>query len=234
MKPSGPSSGLALRDAASAFGQVKLTEAVEADSRQVSPPLSTLLAAAGVFAVTNVDDIIVVIILFSATRTSPSLAPRDVVLGQYLGIAALTVLSSIAATGLLAFDDHWVGLAGLVPIGLGLRGIFRATRDDVGQPSLRVDSAFGVAGVTIANGADNISVYSPLFHDAGVAGTLAYVAVFAVLVGVWCVVGRFLGGRRVVIAVVDAAGRWLVPLVFIVIGVLIVLDAGTVGYVVDR
>ena len=196
--------------------------------------LSTLLAAAGVFAVTNVDDIIVVTTLFSATRTAPMLSPRDVVLGQYLGIATLVVLSAIAATGLLALDDHWVGLAGLIPIGLGVRGLVRATRQDDGAPSLRVDSALGVAGVTIANGADNISVYGPLFHDAGAAGTAAYVAVFAVLVGVWCVVGRFLGGHRVVIAVIDSVGRWLVPLVFVVIGVLIVIDAGTVGHLVDR
>ena len=37
-----------------------------------------------------------------------------------------------------------------------------------------------VAGVTTANGADNLAVYTPLFRTIGLADSLATVAVFAV------------------------------------------------------
>jgi cadmium resistance protein CadD (predicted permease) len=78
--------------------------------------------------------------------------------------------------------------------------------------------------VTIANGADNISVYTPLFRTLGAAGTLVTVAVFAVLVGVWCAAGAWLGSHRRVVALVGKAGPWLVPVVFVVIGVLILVS----------
>jgi cadmium resistance protein CadD (predicted permease) len=83
----------------------------------------------------------------------------------------------------------------------------------------------GVAAITIANGADNISVYTPLFRKAG-SGTVVYVAVFIVLVAAWLAAGAFLASRRQVVALLERGGRWLVPLVYIAIGT--VLIAGSV------
>jgi cadmium resistance protein CadD (predicted permease) len=75
-----------------------------------------------------------------------------------------------------------------------------------------------VAAVTIANGADNLSVYTPLFRTIGTGGTVLTVAVFAMLVAVWCAAGAWLGSHRRVVAVVERSGHWLVPAVFVVIG----------------
>jgi len=82
-----------------------------------------------------------------------------------------------------------------------------------------------VAGITIANGADNIAVYTPVFRTMQVADTVVLVAVFAVLVAVWCAVASWLGSHRRVIAVVERYGHWLVPLVFIAIGAVILAGA---------
>ena len=55
------------------------------------------------------------------------------------------------------------GLLGLIPIALGIRGLL-STQD--GQPKVATNTV-AVAAVTIANGADNISVYTPLFRTIG-------------------------------------------------------------------
>ena len=63
-------------------------------------------------------------------------------------------------------------------------GALRRAPDDE-TPAVAAN-AFAVAGVTIANGADNIAVYTPTFRTIGAADTAVTIAVFTVLVAVWC------------------------------------------------
>jgi cadmium resistance transport/sequestration family protein len=188
----------------------------------------TVLAAAGVFAGTNVDDIIVLTVLFLSARATGRPRPWQIWLGQYAGIAVLVAVSALAALGLALVPDEWVGLLGLVPIALGVRGLISTIRnggDDDGSP-VAAGNAFAVAGVTIANGADNIAVYTPMFRTLGTAGSIVVVLVFAVLIAVWCAAASWLGSHRRIIDLVRRYGHWLVPLVFLTIGLIIVLESG--------
>jgi cadmium resistance protein CadD (predicted permease) len=188
--------------------------------------LGDVVTAAGVFAGTNVDDLIVLTVLFLAARASGRPKAWQVWAGQYGGIAALVLISGLGALGLTLVPDRWVGLLGLVPLGLGVRGLIAATRraGDADEAPVVAGNAFAVAGVTIANGADNIAVYTPLFRTIGVAGSVVTVAVFAALVAVWCLAASWLGSHRRVIAVVERWGHWLVPVVFILIGAVILAE----------
>lgn len=183
--------------------------------------MGNILAAAGVFIGTDVDDLIVLTVLFLAARAAGRPAWK-IWAGQYLGIAALVTVSLLAALGLTLVPDRWVPLLGLVPLGLGLWGLIGAIRghDDDDGP-VAASGVLTVAGITIANGADNIAVYTPIFRTMGVSDVVVVLLVFAVLVGAWCAVAAWLGSHRRVIAVVDRYGHWLVPLVFITIGVVI-------------
>jgi cadmium resistance protein CadD (predicted permease) len=179
-----------------------------------------------VFAGTNVDDIIVLTVLFLSARATGRPRPWQIWAGQYAGIAVLVLVSALAALGLTVLPDRWVPLLGLVPIALGVRGLIGAVRQGAGgedEPPVVAGNALAVAGVTIANGADNIAVYTPLFRALGPAESVVTIVVFAVLVALWCAAASWLGSHRRVIAFVRRWGRWLVPLVFITIGVLIVL-----------
>ncbi|GAA3340398.1 CadD family cadmium resistance transporter [Amorphoplanes nipponensis] len=188
----------------------------------------TVLAAAGVFAGTNVDDLIVLTVLFLAARASGRPAPWHIWLGQYAGIAALVAVSALAALGLTLVPDEWVGLLGLVPIALGVRGLIGAFRSggDGDDPPVAAGNALAVAGVTMANGADNIAVYTPMFRTLGAGGSAVAVLVFAVLIAVWCAAASWLGSHRRIIELVRRYGHWLVPLVFIAIGLVILLGSG--------
>jgi cadmium resistance transport/sequestration family protein len=197
--------------------------------------LGTVAAAAGVFAGTNVDDIIVLTVLFLASRANGKPRAWQVVAGQYAGIGLLVAVSAVAALGLTIVPDEWVGLLGLVPVALGVRGFINALRavQQGEDPSPVVAAGLvSVAGVTIANGADNISVYTPVFRSLGVADSIVTVSVFAVLVAVWCAAGAWLGSHKRVIGVVERFGHWLVSIVFVTIGAVIVLESGVVGRLV--
>ncbi|GLI02195.1 cadmium resistance transporter [Phytohabitans aurantiacus] len=194
--------------------------------------VGTVVTAAGVFAGTNVDDLIVLTVLFLSARAAARPRPWHIWAGQYAGIGVLVAVSAVAALGLSIVPDRWVGLLGLVPFALGVKGLVAAIRargdDDPPAPAVAT-GAVSVAGITIANGADNISVYTPLFRTIGPGGSLLTVAVFAVGVALWCLAGSWLGSHRTVIAVVRRFGHWIVPGVFILIGVVIVVESGVLG-----
>ncbi|GAA3755860.1 CadD family cadmium resistance transporter [Plantactinospora mayteni] len=194
--------------------------------------VGTLVAAIGVFAGTNVDDIIVLTVLFLSARAAGKPRPWQIWAGQYAGIGVLVVISAVTALGLTIVPDQWVGLLGLVPFALGVKGLVAAirARGDAEPPAPAVATGlFSVLGVTVANGADNISVYTPLFRTIGVTDSLVTVAVFAVGVAAWCLAGSWLGSHKKVIEVVQRFGHWIVPVVFMSIGAVIVAESGVLG-----
>ncbi|MEH0934999.1 cadmium resistance transporter [Micromonospora psammae] len=180
-------------------------------------------AAALVFAATNLDDIVVLTVLFVAARSTGRPRPWQIVAGQYLGIGALVAAGVVVAAGLLVVPDPWTGLLGLLPIALGVRALLSPTDD--GPPAV-VASTLGVAGVTVANGADNIAVYVPVFRSLDPATGLVFLLVFAALVGLWCGTAARLGGHPRVVRLVDRAGHRLVPLIFVGIGLVILVGSG--------
>lgn len=203
-----------------------------------------MLLAAVVFVGTDVDDLVVLTVLFLSARATGRPRPGQIWLGQYAGIGALVAISAVAALGLVVVPDRWVGLIGLVPLGMGLWGLASAIRsrgsgggseaDGLEAGGLKPDgpkaprlvtSALSVAALTIANGADNIAVYTPVFRTLGLATSLVTVAVFAVLVAGWCALASWLGSHRRIVAVVDRWGHWLVPGLFVLIGLAILVES---------
>jgi cadmium resistance protein CadD (predicted permease) len=139
--------------------------------------------------------------------------------------------SLLASVGLLALPEEAVGALGLVPIGLGLRGLWHARRASAEEDELerQAMTTTGVAAVTIANGADNIAIYAPLFATIGAGDTAVTLVVFAVLVPAWCAVGGLVGSRPAVIRAVSWAGHYAIPFVLIALGVFVVVESGLPG-----
>ncbi|NUT37323.1 MAG: cadmium transporter [Hamadaea sp.] len=186
----------------------------------------------GVFAGTNVDDLLVLTVLFLAFRASGTPRPWQIWTGQYAGVGILVAVSAAAALGLTVVPDQWVGLLGIVPFALGLKGLMSAIRprpDDEPPSAVVATGLTSVAGVTIANGADNISVYTPLFRTIGLGSSLVTITVFAILVAAWCLAGSWLGSHKKVVAIVQRFGHWIVPAVFMAIGAVIVAESGVLG-----
>ncbi|WP_221642703.1 cadmium resistance transporter [Nostoc sp. 2RC] len=87
--------------------------------------------------------------------------------------------------------------------------------------------ACSVAAITIANGSDNISIYMPLFANSTPSSLLAIVAIFLLLVGVWCYVTYKLTCQPAISQLLTRYGNGFVPFVLIGLGVFIILDSAS-------
>ncbi|MDH6143901.1 cadmium resistance protein CadD (predicted permease) [Kitasatospora sp. GP30] len=189
----------------------------------------TAATAAGLFAGTNVDDLAVLAVLFLASRAGGTIRRRQIWVGQAAGFTVLVVASMVVALGLAAVPGGWIGLLGLIPLALGVVGLVRAARAHRGGEHVPVVPASGMASVmalTMVNGADNLSVYPPVFRTIGTGAALVTIAVFAAGVVVWCLLGSLLGSRRSIVKMVERWGHWIVPAAFVAIGVVLLLGSG--------
>lgn len=194
--------------------------------------IQAVLSAGGAFAATNVDDI-VILSLFCARLPHWRLA-LPLLLGKTLGFSVLVLVSLLGLLGQQLLAPPWLGLLGLVPISLGIwRWRQRQASTAEGQDAIAPLQPSGerpwaglltMAGLTLANGADNISVYLPLFAQAGgleLAVTLLTFAVGLALLGLLAWVCSRAQGLA---SLLSRLGEALVPLVLILLGSAIVLD----------
>jgi cadmium resistance protein CadD (predicted permease) len=179
------------------------------------------------FVATNVDDMIILTVLFLASRSSGRPKVWQIWAGQYVGVAALVAVSVLAALGLTLVPDDWVGLLGLLPFALGVYGLVEVVRnsDDDEAPTI-VSGTLAVAGVTVANGADNIAVYTPVFRTVGAGATTVTIVVFAAGIAVWCLAASWMGSHKRIIKLVERYGEAIVPVAFMLIGAVIVIESG--------
>lgn len=190
---------------------------------------ATLATAVGLFAGTNLDDIVVLAVLFVSSRAGGVPQPWQIWAGQSAGFAVLLVVSVIAALGLTVVPDAWVGLLGLIPVTLGARGLLRAVRAHGAGEQVSAAPASGlwsVAVLTIGNSADNLAVYPPVFRTVGPGSAALTIVVFAAGVAVWCLAGSWLGSHKRFVELIERYGNWVVPAVFMTIGVIIIVASG--------
>lgn len=132
------------------------------------------------FAVTNVDDLFLLIAWFASGR----LSARNIVLGQSVGIGALVAASLLVSLPVSGIPTAYLPLLGLAPIALGFWMLRRRGAQEMQAPS--GGGAMAVAAATIANGADNLNVYIPLFATSTGREIAAICAVFAAMTAAWC------------------------------------------------
>lgn len=141
--------------------------------------LTNIAMAAVMFAATNADDLVLLTIFFA----QPNCQPRQIVLGQLAGIGALTAISYTVSMLALAVPHGWLPLIGLVPLWFGVKWLRRT--GDEGPPVVAM-TWWAIAGITMANGADNLGVYIPAFTMQSGSEKIVTGATFAVLTLAWC------------------------------------------------
>jgi cadmium resistance protein CadD (predicted permease) len=192
--------------------------------------LETIVVGIMLFASTNIDDIFLTMAFFADSR----LDRRAVVAGKFLGISLIVTVSIAAAACAMAVPPEWVALLGFAPLGLGLHRLWSAwrappgvTADEEGIPAAAgslVAQACSVAGVTAANGGDNLGVYVPVFSEQFQAIPV-FAVIFAVMTGLWCIGGNLLVNHRLVAATMRRLAGRLLPWVLIVLGLCILAGA---------
>ncbi|XKH55228.1 cadmium resistance transporter (plasmid) [Citricoccus nitrophenolicus] len=197
--------------------------------------LSSILQAIGLFLVTNIDDIIVLSLFFARGAGQRGTTAR-ILVGQYLGFVAILGAAVLVALGAGAFlPPEVIPYFGLIPLGLGLWAAWQAWRggDDDDDDEAKIEgknvAAWTVAGVTFANGGDNIGIYVPVFLSVGPGAVVAYCVVFLALVAVLVGLAKFVATRRPIAEVLERWEHILFPIVLIGLGVFILISGGAFG-----
>jgi cadmium resistance protein CadD (predicted permease) len=192
--------------------------------------LSTLAIAIAAFASTNIDDLL----LLSSLFVDSEFRTVSVIVGQFLGMSVLVLISILAALFTIAIPRGWIGLLGFAPLFLGINRLWKLlnqrpeksqtksnSRDFVGREEVKFAWARSevllATLLTVANGGDNLSVYIPLFSVQRPSMPL-YALVFAMMTALWCLFGYGLTSHRLWRNRLKRYGRFVVPFILIAIG----------------
>jgi cadmium resistance protein CadD (predicted permease) len=175
---------------------------------------AVILASVATFTLTNIDDLMLLTFFFA--RRVPM---KTIVAGQYLGFSGIVALGLAGSWAAMSIPSAWFRLLGVLPLAVGVKQLLGMHRvhwkSDTGSVGW-----FSIALVTLANGGDNIGVYLPFFaiHHTRI-GTI--LLVYAALLMLWCAAGRWLGNHPFVLRSIDRYGHFIVPLVFMGLGIYI-------------
>jgi len=184
-----------------------------------------------VFASANVDDLFVLAAFFADKK----MRRLSIVIGQYLGFGTLVLICVSASLSALAVPEGWVGLVGVLPLFLGVKKLLAlrsktsgghrgGKKEEKHRKREARSQVLTVAGVCIANGADDFGIYVPLFaSDLGAIAT--YALTFAVMVSLWCGLGYLLVNNKVLGNKIRRYGHLILPIVLIALGVYILSGA---------
>ena len=196
----------------------------------------SILQAIGLFLATNIDDIIVLSLFFARGAGQRGTTTR-ILVGQYLGFAGILGAAVLVALGAGVFlPPEVIPYFGLIPLGLGLWAAWQAWRrrhddddDDEGKIEGKKVAVWAVAGVTFANGGDNIGVYVPVFLSVGPGAVVAYCVVFLALVAFLVMLAKFIATRRPIAELLERWEHILFPIVLIGLGIFILISGGAFG-----
>ena len=159
----------------------------------------TFLESIVAYVATNIDDIFVLIFLYaSAVKRSDF---RKIMLGKYIGIYTILGISFLASWGL-----------GFIP-----------EDSETAEREIKTALIASSAIITIANSADNIGVYIPLFTEYTLPQMLVTVIVFAVMTFLWCILGEKIATLAPVQNMIRKYKRIAIPLVYILLGIYILI-----------
>ena len=218
----------------------------------------TIITAFVSFVSTNIDDIFILMLFFM--QIDKVMKRTHIVIGQYLGIGVLTIISIMGALGLSAIPQEYVGLLGLVPIYLGIKEYSNHKNESYNENTDHQElenhenskieettvakknsiitfinpSIIKVFSVTIANGGDNIGIYTSLFTSMNLVDILITVIIFIILIPLWCFIALKLAQHPFVQKTIEKYNHIFVPVIFIGLGFFILMENGTMGYVFKK
>lgn len=195
----------------------------------------TIISAIGVYISTSIDYLIILIILFA--QLSQNKQKWHIYAGQYLGTGLLVGASLVAAYVVNFVPEEWmVGLLGLIPIYLGIR--FAIVGEDAEEEEEEIIERleqskanqlfWTVTLLTIASGGDNLGIYIPYFASLDWSQPLVALLVFVIGIIIFCEISRVLSSIPLIFETIEKYERIIVPLVFILLGLYIMYENGTI------
>jgi len=188
---------------------------------------SEIITAAAAFTVTNLDDIVLLTLFFSLMQERKQ--KKYIVVGEYLGIITLILLSLVSARGAAAVLGRYIWLVGILPIIFGIKEAIKLFKisDDAEESAYVISGTWILVykewAVTVANGSDNVSVYLPLLAERHGAELLIFFATMMAMTTLWWCLASAIVSLPKVGEGISRASRYLLPTAFIFVGASTVL-----------
>lgn len=196
--------------------------------------LETVVTAVVAFTATNVDDLFIIMLLFSQRN---KFTTKEVYAGQLLGMSTLILLSLSGIVFALIVPLPYIGLLGFFPIYLALKELFSRDDDDDDDVETTIvkksvipfltAGTVSVAFIAIANGGDNVGVYIPLFTSQSPMQLSCMIGIFLLMTFLWVRIGQYMSYHPLVAKGLERYNHIIFPLILIGLGIYIFIECGT-------
>ncbi|AMV64021.1 Cadmium resistance protein [Pediococcus damnosus] len=172
-----------------------------------------ILSGVTAYVSTSIDYLIILMLIFSQTRSRKQ--RLAVYFGDLLGTGILVLSAIILAFILHLVPETWIlGLLGIIPVFMGLKLLIKGEEDTdkvvhktlSSQRSLMIN----VATITIATcGADNIGIYVPFFVTLSPSALIIVLFTFLVMLTLFFIAGYSLVKVPIIAAILEKYSRWI-------------------------
>ena len=201
-----------------------------------------IATACSTFAITNVDDMFVLVTFFAQSSTSEDVTPLGITSGQYIGFTIIVIISMVGFGIAVVLPTEPIGFLGLVPILLSVWKLFDLVFPNKEEEQEAISSSnrsrwrtvFTVSSITVMNGGDNIGTYIPLFSQVKGADIAVYVVIYYILQGVWCLIAWFVMKQRHILRLARQYAKVVVPFLYMGLGVYIIAKSSCFQWSIER
>lgn len=200
---------------------------------------STLGEACATFAITNIDDLFVLVTFFAEATTSRAITPWKIVIGQYVGFTIIVAISMIGFGISFVMPSEPIGFLGLLPILLGVWKFFSLFLPDTDEEA-EITTATAMKGIlkvtliTLMNGGDNIGTYIPLFSQVERVELAVYMVVYYILLGLWCLAAFLIMRQKHILALVQKYVDYAIPFLYIGLGIFIIVKSDCYPWAIEH
>ena len=196
-----------------------------------------IAASAIAFVTTEMDDLLVMFVLFS--KAGGRMEKVAIVIGKYLGLLLLVAAGEMASSILAALpSDQLLGLLGLVPIVIGIRFAVKELAGEKDGEKADVSAMFRALSlaalmieaviITLAGGGDNIAVYASFFPSLSGDEFALSCVVFFVMQSAWCAIAISVINAASIRSYIEESKGVIVPALFVALGLYILIKSGAV------
>jgi len=192
--------------------------------------LTIITVATGAFIGTNLDNLILLVALYSRFPQHT----RTVATGYVSGMLLIGAIAFAVGEGgdLIPLDS--LGMLGVVPIVLGIMALFQLFQNTQTGETGKLSSGAShktvfltVLTTQLSNGADSIITFSIFLAESTDATDYLIALAFLGMTGVFAWLAHYLLKHRKLSAVLDRYGHYVTPFILILVGVYILSNTAS-------
>jgi cadmium resistance protein CadD (predicted permease) len=187
----------------------------------MSEVLVVIAVTAGAFIGTNLDNLLLLTAMYSRYERHAVM----VTAGYFAGMILIGVIAlAIGEVGEF-IPLTYLGLLGVIPMMMGVLGLFKLFRNThAGEPKVVVSSGgsltvfLALISTQLSNGADTIITFSALLADSSDVADYLVAPTFLAMIGVFNAVAWYALKHRTLSKVVSRYGQYVTPFILMLVG----------------